>query len=74
MCAVLRLIPADKRIVRVGAIFLTSLACLRISHILTFILRAVARLVQEPTMVELLRLLLVPMRVSGSLRGARGHR
>ena len=46
------------------------------SHILTFILGAVARLVQEPAMVELMLLLVVvvPNPMSGSLRGARGHR
>ena len=76
MCSVLRLTPANERIIRVGAVFLGSLACLRMSHILTFILRAIARLVQEPAMVELMLLLVmvVPDPVVGSLRGTRGHR
>ena len=76
MRSVLRLIPADKRIIRVGAVFLASLACLRMSHILTFILRAVARLVQESTMIGLMLLLVmvVPNRMGGSLLGARRHR
>ena len=44
------------------------------SHILTFILGAVARLVQEPAMVVLLLVVVVPNPMSGPLRGARGHR
>lgn len=47
----LRLVPANERIIRVGAVFLATFACLRMGHILTFILRAVTRLVQEPAMV-----------------------
>ena len=76
MRGVLRLVPANERIIRVGAVFLATLACLRMSHILTFILGAVARLVQEPAMVELMLLLVmvVPNPMSGSLRGACGHR